>query len=64
MGENSTVRVRSAFHDRHGNPCRVIEQTVTIAGQIVRATATVCQQSNGSWALVPWQAATGRSALR
>jgi hypothetical protein len=47
------VRVRSAFHDRHGKPCRIIEETVMIAGQSVRATATVCQQSNGRWSLVP-----------
>jgi hypothetical protein len=53
VGQKSIVRVQSAFDDRDGRPCRVIEQTVTIAGAPVRATGTVCQRPDGRWMLVP-----------
>jgi surface antigen len=53
VGQKSTVTVQSAFVDRHGQTCRIVEQTVIIAGEKVKASGTMCLQPDGRWALVP-----------
>ncbi|HEV2548316.1 MAG TPA: hypothetical protein VGU20_13335 [Stellaceae bacterium] len=45
------VRIIRGFSNDQGQPCRVVEQTVVINGQRVRATGTVCQQQDGHWAI-------------
>ena len=45
------VRIISGFSNNLGQPCRVVEQTVIINSQRVRATGTVCQQSDGHWSI-------------
>jgi surface antigen len=45
------VRASPSFQNQNGQRCHDVEQAVTIHGQHVRAYATVCQQSNGTWAL-------------
>jgi hypothetical protein len=47
------IRVISGHSGPRGLPCRVIEQAVQLNGQMVRAIGTVCEQSNGLWALMP-----------
>ncbi|HEX7970456.1 MAG TPA: hypothetical protein VF502_19700 [Stellaceae bacterium] len=49
----NTVSVVSLFTDATGRPCRIVEQTVMINGQTVRARGNVCQMPGGQWALVP-----------
>jgi hypothetical protein len=36
---------------RLGHACRIIERTVTIAGETVQASGTLCQQPGGRWVL-------------
>ncbi|HJT08021.1 MAG TPA: hypothetical protein VJ747_13905, partial [Stellaceae bacterium] len=50
--QRQDTRVTSAFTNRLGQPCRVVEQDVWISGAPVRATGTVCEQPNGVWALM------------
>ena len=45
------VRILRGFNNNLGQSCRVVEQTVIINSQRVRATGTVCQQSDGNWAI-------------
>ncbi len=45
------VIVRSTFVNAIGQPCRVVEETVTIDRKKVRASGIVCQRANGRWAL-------------
>ena len=49
--EPQQVRIIRGFSNKLGQPCRVVEQVVVINGQHVRATGTVCQQSDGHWAV-------------
>ena len=39
-----------------GQPCRVVEHAVTIAGVATQAAGTICPQFNGHWALTHWSA--------
>ena len=48
----NTVVVKAVYKDKAGHPCRVVEQTVMIDGQNVRANGKVCQTA-GQWALAP-----------
>jgi surface antigen len=52
VAESERTRVVSAFTNGEGQPCNVVEQTVNIGGERVRATGTVCRQSGGTWALM------------
>jgi surface antigen len=45
------LRILSGFRNAEGQPCQVVEQTVLISGQRVRATGTMCQQPDGRWVL-------------
>jgi hypothetical protein len=45
------VIVRSTFVNAIGQPCRVVEETVAIDGEEVRASGTVCQRANRRWAV-------------
>ena len=36
-----------------GQPRRIVEPTVVINGQRVRATGTLCQEADGHWAMAP-----------
>jgi surface antigen len=47
------LAVVSSYNDKSGRPCRIVEQTVTINSQRVRARGTVCEGAAGQWALVP-----------
>jgi surface antigen len=49
--EPQQVRIIRGFSNKDGQPCRVVEQTIVINGQRVRATGTVCQQSDGQWTI-------------
>ena len=49
--EPQQVRIIRGFSNDQGQPCRVVEQTVVINGQRVRATGTVCQQPDGHWTI-------------
>jgi surface antigen len=49
----ATIKVMSGYRNASGSPCRVIEQTVRVNGQPVRAVGTVCRRPQGVWALVP-----------
>jgi len=49
--QGQEVEVISGFRNAHGQSCRVVQQTVIIAGQNVHATGTMCQEANGSWTL-------------
>ncbi len=55
MGSSTmnTVTIKSRYTDSSGRSCRVVEQTVIIDGQAVRARGNVCQLRSGQWALVP-----------
>jgi len=46
------VRGIADYKNAQGQTCRIIEQTVLIAGQRVRATGTMCQQPDGRWTLI------------
>jgi surface antigen len=48
---NQKVHVIATFTLADGRSCQVVEQSVFITGQRVRATGTVCQQDDGGWAL-------------
>jgi surface antigen len=52
MAQRQQTRVTSAFTNRLGQPCRVVEQEVWIGGEPVKASGTVCEQPNGVWALM------------
>jgi surface antigen len=49
----NTVVVKAFYKDKAGRPCRVVEQTVMINGQNVRADGKVCRKAGGQWALAP-----------
>jgi surface antigen len=49
--DEQTIRILRDFQNERGQPCRVVEQTVVISGQTVRATGTVCRGADGQWAL-------------
>ena len=49
----NTVVVKEVYKDKAGHACRVVEQTVTIDGQQVRARGNVCEKTAGRWALAP-----------
>jgi surface antigen len=49
----NTVLVKALYKDKAGRPCRVVEQTVLISGQTVRARGNICRERGGEWALVP-----------
>jgi surface antigen len=49
----NTVLVKALYKDKAGRPCRVVEQTVLISGQTVRARGNICRGRGGEWALVP-----------
>jgi surface antigen len=51
LDEPQQVRIIRGFSNEQGQPCRVVEQTVVINGQRVRATGTVCQQPDGHWTI-------------
>jgi len=44
-------RVVRRFRDTSGQPCRIVNETVLIDGEKTRATGTVCQESDGRWAI-------------
>ena len=46
-----SMKIMRAFRNARGQTCRVVEQTVIISGQQTRATGTVCQQTDGHWAI-------------
>ena len=46
------VRVMSNFTNPSGQRCNVVEQTVRVGGDLVRATGTLCLQNDGRWVLV------------
>jgi surface antigen len=48
----NTVVVKEVYKDKAGRACRVVEQTVMIDGQNVRANGKVCR-TGGRWALAP-----------
>jgi hypothetical protein len=52
---NQQVRVVSIFVNAVGQRCNIVEQTIIIdrEREPVRASGTLCQQSNGNWALIP-----------
>jgi surface antigen len=52
MAQRQNARVTSAFTNRLGQPCRVVEQDVWIGGETVKASGTVCEQPNGVWAVM------------
>jgi hypothetical protein len=52
-GIDNTAVVKAVYTDRAGRPCRVVEQSVTIDGETVRARGTICRLPGGRWALVP-----------
>jgi hypothetical protein len=39
------------FRDASGQPCRIVNETVLIDGEKTQATGTVCEQSDGHWAI-------------
>jgi surface antigen len=45
------AHVVRGYRNALGQDCQVVEQSVFIAGQLVRATGTVCRQPDGRWAL-------------
>jgi hypothetical protein len=45
------------FTSPRGLPCQTMTQTITIDRQEVHAAAVLCQQSNGTWRIVPTQSA-------
>src|SRR5262249_61536786 len=47
------VRIIRGFSNNTGQPCRVVEQTVVINGQRVRASGTLCQETDGRWTIAP-----------
>jgi surface antigen len=49
----NTVVVKAVYKDKKGRSCRVVEQTVMIDGQSVRADGKVCRKAGGQWALAP-----------
>ena len=49
----NTVVIKAVYTDAAGRPCRVVEQTVMIDGQAVRASGNICLMRGGQWALVP-----------
>jgi len=49
---HNSVVVKEVYKDAAGRPCRVVEQTVVIDGQQVRANGKVCR-AGGQWALAP-----------
>ena len=49
--ERQKLRVIRSFSNAHGQPCRVVEQTVFIDGRQTLATGTMCRQADGRWAL-------------
>jgi surface antigen len=53
VSSNQRARVVSSFNNAYGQPCRVVEQNVTIGGQQLRATGTMCRDRAGNWVLVP-----------
>jgi surface antigen len=52
-GARNTAIVKALYTDAAGRPCRLVEQSVTIDGQTVRARGTICRMPDGQWALVP-----------
>jgi surface antigen len=46
------VQVVRRYQNAAGRSCQVLKQTVVISGMTVNAVGTVCQQSDGRWALV------------
>jgi surface antigen len=49
---HNTVLVKALYKDKAGRSCRIVEQTVTISGQTVRARGDICRMPGGQWALV------------
>jgi len=47
----SAPAVMAEWHDRRGEPCRAYLRNVQIDGQTTTATASVCRQSTGQWAM-------------
>ena len=45
--------IKAVYKDTAGRPCRVVEQTVMIDGEAVRASGNICLMRGGQWALVP-----------
>jgi surface antigen len=52
VSEGLRISVTKGFKMRRNGMCRVIEQSIRVNGFRVRATGTMCQHSDGSWALV------------
>jgi hypothetical protein len=52
-GARNTAVVKARYTDAAGRPCRLVEQSVTIDGETVRARGTICRMPDGRWALVP-----------
>ena len=52
-GARNTVVIKALYTDAAGRPCRVVEQTVMIDGEAVRASGSICQMPGGQWTLVP-----------
>ncbi|HKW55025.1 MAG TPA: hypothetical protein VJO12_15135, partial [Stellaceae bacterium] len=52
IAQRQDARVVSAYTNRLGQPCRVVEQDVWIGGESVKASGTVCEQPNGVWAVM------------
>jgi len=50
---SSMVAVVALYNDSTGRPCRVVEQTVMINGNPVRARGNMCRTEGGDWALSP-----------
>ncbi|HEX6843313.1 MAG TPA: hypothetical protein VF113_17390 [Stellaceae bacterium] len=50
---SNTVLVKALYKDKAGRSCRVVEQTVLISGQTVRARGNICRGRGGQWALAP-----------
>ena len=50
--ERDQVRVVSNFTNAAGEPCNLVEQSVLVGRERVRATGTLCLQRDGRWVLV------------
>jgi hypothetical protein len=50
---NSNLAVVSGFSSPSGRPCRIIEQTVQLGDDTVRALGKMCELPNGQWGLMP-----------
>ena len=52
-GNSGTITpVRDGTNEKTGESCREFETTVTVDGQLERATGTACKQADGSWRIV------------